>query len=126
VWVRVCVSECVSVSVGLLMVASAVDSLLNFETVKGYGAENYEVEQCHDAIQIFPNVEWINQLTLQLLNIVQSTLVTIGLTIDSVYCAWLTSIKHKLTVENYALFGTYILQLYTPLSVFGTYYRLKQ
>ncbi len=33
------------------MGATAVDSLLNFETVKYYGAENYEVEQYQDAIQ---------------------------------------------------------------------------
>ncbi len=33
------------------MGATAVDSLLNFETVKYYGAEDYEVEQYHDAIQ---------------------------------------------------------------------------
>jgi ATP-binding cassette subfamily B (MDR/TAP) protein 6 len=38
-----------------LMGATAVDSLLNFETVKYYGAENYEVEQYREAIQKYQN-----------------------------------------------------------------------
>jgi ATP-binding cassette subfamily B (MDR/TAP) protein 6 len=37
------------------MGATAVDSLLNFETVKYYGAENYEVEQYREAIQKYQN-----------------------------------------------------------------------
>lgn len=36
------------------------------------------------------------------------------------------SVKKELTVGDYVLFGTYILQLYTPLNFFGTYYRLIQ
>lgn len=70
--------------------------------------------------------EWINQLTLQLLNFVQSTFIAIGLTVGSLYCAWLVSVKKELTVGDYILYGTYILQLYTPLNFFGTYYRLIQ
>lgn len=56
----------------------------------------------------------------------QSILIGIGLTVGSLYCAWLVSAKHELTVGDYVLFGTYILQLYTPLNFFGTYYRLIQ
>ncbi|CAF1346686.1 unnamed protein product [Rotaria sordida] len=108
------------------MNATAVDSLLNFETVKYYGAERYEVTQYQDAIQKYQKAEWINQLTLQLLNFVQAVFIGIGLTIGSLYCAWLVSIKHELTVGDYVLFGTYILQLYAPLNYFGTYYRLIQ
>lgn len=70
--------------------------------------------------------EWTNQVTLQLLNFVQSVIIGIGLTVGSLYCAWLVSAKKELTVGDYVLFGTYILQLYTPLNFFGTYYRLIQ
>lgn len=38
----------------------------------------------------------------------------------------MVSVKHQLTVGDYILYGTYILQLYTPLNFFGTYYRLIQ
>jgi ATP-binding cassette subfamily B (MDR/TAP) protein 6 len=76
--------------------------------------------------EFFSIAEWINQLTLQMLNFVQSILIAIGLTVGSLYCAWLVSIKHELTVGDYILFGTYILQLYSPLNYFGTYYRLIQ
>lgn len=44
----------------------------------------------------------------------------------SLYCAWLVSAKKELTVGDYVLYGTYILQLYGPLNYFGTYYRLIQ
>lgn len=132
------------------MSGTAVDSLINFETVKYYGAEQYEVSQYQDAIEkyqkgkyrktkfctgillekyknfIIDLAEWVNLLTLQLLNMAQSVLIGIGLTVGSLYCAWLVSIKHELTVGDYVLFGTYILQLYTPLNFFGTYYRLIQ
>jgi ABC-type protease/lipase transport system fused ATPase/permease subunit len=70
--------------------------------------------------------EWTNQVSLQLLNIVQSAVIGIGLTVGSLYCAWLVSVKRELTVGDYILFGTYILQLYSPLNFFGTYYRLIQ
>ena len=63
---------------------------------------------------------------MQLLNFAQSSLIAVGLTIGSLYCAWLVSVKGELTVGDYILFGTYILQLYSPLNFFGTYYRLIQ
>jgi len=43
-----------------------------------------------------------------------------------IYCAWLVSIKRELIVGDYILYGTHILQLYTPLYWFGTYYRFIQ
>lgn len=70
--------------------------------------------------------EWINQISLQLLNFVQSALIGVGLTVGSLYCVWLVSAKKELSVGDYILFGTYILQLYSPLNFFGTYYRLIQ
>ncbi|CAF1480233.1 unnamed protein product [Rotaria sp. Silwood1] len=108
------------------MSGTAVDSLLNFETVKYYGAEQYEVAQYREAIQNYQKAEWFSVLTLQFLNFVQAILIGIGLTIGSLYCAWLVSVKRELTVGDYVLFGTYILQLYAPLNYFGTYYRLIQ
>ena len=72
------------------------------------------------------SAEWINQISLQLLNFAQSVLIGIGLTVGSLYCAWLVSVKQELTVGDYVLYGTYILQLYGPLNYFGTYYRMIQ
>jgi ATP-binding cassette subfamily B (MDR/TAP) protein 6 len=70
--------------------------------------------------------EWTSQLSLQLLNVIQAVFIGIGLTVGSLYCAWLVSVKHELTVGDYVLYGTYILQLYGPLNFFGTYYRAIQ
>lgn len=108
------------------MQGAAVDSLLNFETVKYYGAEKYEVQQYQDVIEKYQKAEWTSTISLQLLNFVQSILIGAGLTIGSLYCAWLVSAKHELTVGDYVLYGTYILQLYSPLNYFGTYYRMIQ
>ncbi|CAF0760216.1 unnamed protein product [Adineta steineri] len=108
------------------MKASVVDSLINFETVKYYGAEQYEVEQYRETIEKYQKAEWTNQLSLQLLNFIQAILITVGLTVGSLYCAWLVSVKHELTVGDYVLFGAYVIQLYGPLNFFGTYYRLIQ
>ncbi|CAF0743833.1 unnamed protein product [Didymodactylos carnosus] len=83
------------------MSATAVDSLLNFETVKYYGAEPYEVNQYHTAITKYQRAEYISQLTLQLLNIVQAMIIGIGLTAGSLYCA-------------------------CPLNSFGSVYRMIQ
>lgn len=72
------------------------------------------------------SAEWVNQISLQLLNFAQSILIGVGLTVGSLYCAWLVSVKQELTVGDYVLYGTYILQLYGPLNYFGTYYRMIQ
>ena len=48
-----------------------------------------------------------------------------GLLVGSLLCAWMVS-HHKLTVGDYVLFSSYIIQLYTPLNWFGTYYRMIQ
>ncbi|ESO01170.1 hypothetical protein HELRODRAFT_192396 [Helobdella robusta] len=109
------------------MNAKAVDSLLNFETVKYYGAEAFEIERYRDAILSFQKAEWISMSSLNLLNCMQNFIITLGLLAGSLLCAWYVVDGTKgLTVGDYVLFGTYMLQLYTPLNWFGTYYRMIQ
>ncbi|XP_044741155.1 ATP-binding cassette sub-family B member 6 [Chrysoperla carnea] len=106
--------------------ARAVDSLLNFETVKYYGAEAYEVNEYREAIHEYQKMEWLAIISLNILNCLQNVVVTGGLLAGSLYCVYLVVDTHTLTVGDYVLFSTYILQLYMPLNWFGTYYRVTQ
>ncbi|XP_041662298.1 ATP-binding cassette sub-family B member 6, mitochondrial [Cheilinus undulatus] len=103
----------------------AVDSLLNFETVKYYSAEDYEVCCFEEAILKYQHCEWKSSASLALLNQTQNVIIGSGLLAGSLLCAHLVS-EGKFQVGDYVLFGTYIIQLYTPLNWFGTYYRLIQ
>ena len=62
----------------------AVDSLLNFETVKYYNAESYEINRYQDAILKYQRTEWTVMATLSLLNFSQSFLMNGGLLAGSV------------------------------------------
>lgn len=103
--------------------ARSVDSLLNFETVKYYGAEDYEVECFKEAILKYQKEEWSSSVTLNILNTVQNIVVCVGLLAGSLLCAWMVYKQDGLTVGDYVLFATYIIQLYVPLNWFGTFYR---
>ncbi|XP_071454938.1 ATP-binding cassette sub-family B member 6 [Hetaerina americana] len=106
--------------------ARSVDSLLNFETVKYYNAEVYEVDAYREAIYKYQKEEWKSSATLNLLNTVQNFVVSGGLLAGSLLCVYIVAEKKGLTVGQYVLFTMYILQLYVPLNWFGTYYRLIQ
>ncbi|XP_022195861.2 ATP-binding cassette sub-family B member 6, mitochondrial [Nilaparvata lugens] len=104
----------------------SVDSLLNFETVKYYGAEAYEVEAYRESILQYQEEEWKSVVSLQLLNTLQNTVISGGLLVGSLFCVYLVTIKQELTAGDYVLFASYLIQLYVPLNWFGTYYRVIQ
>ncbi|KAI0233623.1 ATP-binding cassette sub-family B member 6, mitochondrial [Lamellibrachia satsuma] len=103
-----------------------VDSLLNFETVKYYNAESFEVEKYREAILKFQVSEWKSNASLNVLNSVQNIVINCGLLIGSLLCAWFVVDNRDMTVGDYVLFSTYLVQLYAPLNWFGTYYRMIQ
>lgn len=104
----------------------SVDSLLNFETVKYYGAEVYEVEAYKEAILEYQEEEWKSVVSLQLLNTLQNVVISGGLLVGSLYCVYSVTVKQELTAGDYVLFASYLIQLYVPLNWFGTYYRVIQ
>ncbi|KAF5285462.1 hypothetical protein FQA39_LY16636 [Lamprigera yunnana] len=106
--------------------ARSVDSLLNFETVKYYGAEQYEVEAFRDVVLKFQAEEFKASVTLNILNTLQNIIICGGLLAGSLLCVYMV-VDHKgLSVGDYVLFSSYIIQLYVPLNWFGTYYRAIQ
>ncbi|CAH8549655.1 unnamed protein product [Schistosoma margrebowiei] len=103
----------------------AVDSVLNFETVKYYNAEQFETDRYNQAFLDYQKADWWNAFTLNLLNTVQNIVISIGFMFGVLLCAR-DVVNGVLTVGHFVLFCTYIIQLYSPLSIFGTYYRLLQ
>ncbi|KAF2361769.1 ABC transporter type 1 transmembrane domain [Trinorchestia longiramus] len=105
----------------------AVDSLLNFETVKYYGAEPYEVNRYKTAILDYQVEELKSNMSLALLNSLQNVVINAGFLAGSLLCVYYVAAgNYGYTVGDYVLFASYIIQLYTPLNWFGTYYRMIQ
>lgn len=103
--------------------AKAVDSLLNFETVKYFGAEKHEVANYESAIIGFQRADWISQTTLNILNLVQGFAINVGFISGAILCAYYVVKGEQFTVGDFVLYCTYIVQLNAPLNFFGTYYR---
>jgi len=103
----------------------ATDSLLNAETVKLYSGEAFERETFRAKILDFQHHEWYSLASLGALNTGQAVVITVGLLSGSMLCAYMVSIKLK-TLGDFVLFITYIIQLYSPLNWFGTYFRMIQ
>ncbi|KAF9573086.1 Homocysteine S-methyltransferase 1 [Mortierella alpina] len=105
--------------------AKAVDSLLNFETVKYYTAEQFEVSRYREAIKKYMLADYKSQVTYQLLNLVQSLVITLGMLAGCLLCAYDIS-QGRRSVGAFVAFIMYLNQLYQPLNWFGTYYRMLQ
>ncbi|KJE88983.1 abc transporter [Capsaspora owczarzaki ATCC 30864] len=103
--------------------AKAVDSLLNFETVKYYEAERVEAERYERSILDYQAEEWRSNFTLNLLNCGQTLIITAGLAAGCMYCGYKVA-AGELTVGDFVLFLSYVVQLYAPLNMFGSWYRL--
>ncbi|KAI9189041.1 ATP-binding cassette-type vacuolar membrane transporter Hmt1 [Blastocladiella emersonii ATCC 22665] len=102
-----------------------VDSLLNFETVKYYGAEQFEIQRYDKAIADYNRADFKSNASLQLLNVMQNVIISLGLLAGSILCAYRV-VHGDLSIGDFALFYTYIVQLYGPLNWFGTMYRVLQ
>jgi len=82
--------------------------------------------QCALFAITFQKAEWKATASLNLLNTAQNIVITGGVMAGSLLCAWAVVRELNglhLTVGDYVLFGTYIIQLYGPLNFLGTYYR---
>ncbi|KAI8820128.1 uncharacterized protein EV422DRAFT_531754 [Fimicolochytrium jonesii] len=108
------------------MEAKAVDSLLNFETVKYYNAEPYEVNRFTDAVIEYQKADYKSNIVLFTLNTAQNILIQVGMIVGSLVCAKRIVYDHTMTVGDFVLYLSYITQLYGPLNWFGNHYRVIQ
>jgi ABC-type transport system involved in Fe-S cluster assembly fused permease/ATPase subunit len=104
----------------------AIDSLLNYETVKYFGAEEHEAHRFDAALQRYERAAVKSQVSLSVLNIGQAAVIAIGLT-SVMWLAGRGIVEGQMTLGDFVLVNTYLVQLYQPLNFFGFVYReIKQ
>lgn len=100
----------------------AIDSLLNFETVKYFGNEEHEATRFDSALKRYETAAIKSKLSLSFLNIGQSVIISGGLIIVMLL-AGSAVISQEMTIGDFAAINTYLLQLYIPLFTLGFAYR---
>jgi len=104
----------------------AIDSLLNYETVKYFSNEQYEADRFDQSLAKYERAAVTSKSSLALLNIGQALIVGAGLT-TVMAMAGNGVISDELTVGDFVLVSTYLIQLYLPLNFLGFVYReIKQ
>jgi ATP-binding cassette subfamily B protein len=100
----------------------AIDSLLNYETVKYFGNESWEAQRYDAHMQKWEAAAIRNQTSLAVLNSGQSAIIAIGATL----LLWLAAdgvIKGSMSLGDLVLVNAFMLQLYMPLHFLGFVYR---
>lgn len=100
----------------------ALDSLLNFETVKYFGNENYESERFNQSLIKYEDAAVKNYATLSVLNIGQGVIIALGL-VSVMLLAGFEVQDSNMTIGDFVLVNTYIIQLSIPLNMLGFAYR---
>ena len=100
----------------------AIDSLLNFETVKYFGAEKREAERYDGAMAGYERAALKTAYSLGFLNFGQSVIITIGLVIVMVMAAIGVN-AGTLSVGDFVMVNAYMIQITMPLNFLGTVYR---
>ena len=105
-----------------LALARAVDSLLNYETVKYFGAEKREQERYGSAASAYAEAAIKSENSLGLLNIAQAVIMNLMMGGAMAFTVWGWS-RGKLSVGDLVLINTYLMQLFRPLDMLGWVYR---
>ena len=105
---------------------SAIDSLLNYETVKYFANEEHEARRYDRSMEAYEKAAVRSETTLALLNVGQGIVIACGL-IGVMLLAAAGVAEQRLTVGDFVLVNTYLIQLYLPLNFLGMVYRnIKQ
>jgi len=104
----------------------AIDSLLNYETVKYFGAEEREARRYDRSMERYEEASVRTYTSLAVLNAGQAVIFTAGLTATMIMCAFgIRNGTH--TVGDFVLINAMMIQLYVPLNFMGMVYReIKQ
>ncbi|WPY95559.1 ABC transporter ATP-binding protein/permease [Limimaricola variabilis] len=100
----------------------AIDSLLNFETVKYFGAEGREAARYDSAMEKYAAAAVRTNYSLAFLNFGQSLIITGGLVVVMVMAA-IGVERGDLTVGDFVMVNAYMIQITMPLNFLGTVYR---
>ncbi|MDR3480051.1 MAG: ABC transporter ATP-binding protein/permease [Burkholderiaceae bacterium] len=104
----------------------AIDSLINYETVKYFCNEDYEAERYDQGLKRYETAAVKSQSSLSLLNTGQSTIIAVAVTLI-LWRATQGVIDHSMTLGDLVLVNSFMIQLYIPLNFLGVLYReIKQ
>ena len=100
----------------------AIDSLLNYETVKYFGNETWEARRYDEHLQSWEKAAVRNQTSLATLNAGQSVIIAVGVTLLMLLAADKV-VEGSMTIGDLVLINAFMLQLYMPLHFLGFVYR---
>ncbi len=104
----------------------AIDSLLNYETVKYFNNEDFEARRYDDSLQRYEVMAVRNEASLGLLNVGQATIIAVAATLLMILCAQ-GVVARELSLGDLVLVNALLIQLYIPLNFLGMAYReIKQ
>ena len=104
----------------------AVDSLINYETVKYFGNEAFESRRYDESLQRWEGAAVKSQTSLSLLNVVQSGIIAVAVTLI-MWRATAGVVAGTMTIGDLVLVNAFMIQLYIPLNFLGVIYReIKQ
>ena len=106
--------------------SKAIDSLLNYETVKYFGNEEHEAGRFDEALRSYEASAVKSKVSLSMLNVGQGAVISIGMTALMIMAGF--GVKNgTMTLGDFVLVNAYLIQLYLPLNFLGFVYReLKQ
>jgi ATP-binding cassette subfamily B protein len=100
----------------------AIDSLLNYETVKYFCNEEYEARRYDESLTRYEAAAVKSEASLGILNIGQSLIIAVAVTVLMVFAAQGVAAR-ALTIGDLVLVNALLIQLYIPLNFLGTVYR---
>ena len=100
----------------------AIDSLINYETVKYFNNEAFELDRYDEAMRRWEDASVRSQMTLTMLNMGQQLIIVIGL-VTMMWHAAQGVVAGTMTVGDLVLVNAFLIQLYMPLNFFGVVYR---
>ncbi len=104
----------------------AIDSLLNYETVKYFNNEEYEAQRYDESLERYRKAAIKSQSTLSLLNTGQQLIIAASL-VAMLYRATQGVVDGRMTLGDLVMVNAFMIQLYIPLGFLGTLYReIKQ
>ena len=104
----------------------AIDSLLNYETVKYFNNEEFEAKRYDENLERYRRAAVKSQSTLSMLNTGQQLIIAISL-VAMLYRATQGVVEGRMTLGDLVMVNAFMIQLYIPLGFLGTLYReIKQ
>jgi ATP-binding cassette subfamily B protein len=100
----------------------AIDSLINYETVKSYGNERLELSRYDETLSLWENAAVKSQTSMSILNFGQTAIITVGVTLIMFFATY-GVLQGKMSLGDLVLVNAFLLQLFIPLNFLGMIYR---